>query len=121
MNDLSKVKFKYTGDVIRSQGMKKIGIQRLDILIKDMEFQKLKQGRREFRLEDGTIITCLHVFGLSYIEIFSPIYKEEKKEERIKEHFGKWAVITANNTLSLVWDIDSNKMIKLGQIGRAHV
>ena len=114
MNDLSKVKFKYTGDVVRSQELKKIGTQKLDILIKDMEFQKLKQNRREFRLEDGTIITCLHVFGLSYIEIFSPIYKEEKKEERIKEHFGKWAVITANYTLSLVWDIDNNKMIKLG-------
>ena len=114
MNDLSKVKFKYTGDVIRSQELRKIGIQRLDILIKDMEFQKLKQGRREFRLEDGTIITCLHVFGLSYIEIFSPIYGEEKKEERIEEHFGKWAVITAASTLSLVWDIDYNKMVKLG-------
>jgi len=114
VNNLSKVKFKYTGDVVRSRELKKMGIQKLNILIKDMEFQKLKQNRREFRLEDGTIITCLHVFGLSYIEIFSPIYKEEKKEERIKEHFGKWAVITANNTLSLIWDIDSNKMIKLG-------
>ena len=94
MNDLSKVKFEYTGDVVRSQELKKIGIQRLGNLIKDMEFQKLKQDRREFRFEDGTIITCLHVFGLSYIEIFSPIYKEEeeeKKEERIEEHFGKGA------------------------------
>ena len=89
MNDLSKVKFKYTGDVVRSQELKRIGIQRLDILIKDMEFQKLKQDRRKFRFEDGTIITCLHVFGLSYIEIFSPIYKEEKKEERIEEHYKK--------------------------------
>ena len=93
MNDLSKVKFEYTGDAVRSQELKKIGIQRLGNLIKDMEFQKLKQDRRELRFEDGTIITCLHVFGLSYIEIFSPIYKEEeeKKEERIEEHFEKRA------------------------------
>jgi len=85
MNDLSKVNFKYTGDVVHSQELKRIGIQRLDILIRDMEFQKLKQDRRKFRLEDGTIITCLHVFGLSYIEIFSPIYKEEKKEKKKEE------------------------------------
>ena len=51
MNDLSKVKFKYTGDVVRSQELKKIGVQKLDILIKDMEFQKLKQDRRELDLK----------------------------------------------------------------------
>ena len=51
MNDLSKVKFKYTGDVVRSRELKKMGIQKLNILIKDMEFQKLKQNRRELGLK----------------------------------------------------------------------
>ena len=62
------------------------------------------------------------MFGLSYVEIFSPIYGEEKKEERVEEHPGKLAVIIMNTyreymqvkqSCALLWDIDNNNAVKI--------
>jgi hypothetical protein len=77
------VNFRFHGDEEKAKGLRYFGTKLLATLHNSMKFNDLKQGRIERCLEDGSMVVCRSIFGVSVIDLFSPVFAAVGKEKKI--------------------------------------